>query len=103
MLSKAPKFLLYLLLVVTVTLLKGCHRFPHVLPLTSSASCQVQDMGAVTGHMLLDVVLLLCVAAHELVGLLQYGAGDSAVVALKTIAFGVNNNFLLSLSHWCKG
>ena len=89
MLSKAPKLLLDLLLVVTVTLLKGCHRFPHILPLTSSAGCQVQDKGAVTGHMLLDVVLLLCVAAHELVGLFRYGTGDSATVALKTYRFNI--------------
>ena len=38
--------------------------------------------------MLLDVVLLLCVAAHEL-GLFRYGTGDSATVALKTYRFNI--------------
>jgi hypothetical protein len=100
-LSKAPKFLLDLLFVVTVTFLKGCHRFSNILPLTSSAGCQVQDIDAVTGHMLLDVVLLSCVAARELVGLLQYGAEDSAVVALKTSSFGIDigNKPLLGPSY----
>ena len=103
MLAKSTKLLLHLLLVVAVPLLEGGDRFPNILSAASGASGQVQYKGAVTSHMLVDVVCLLSVAAGKLFSFFKYGTGYFAVVAFKasrrTMLVVVRYWFPFSPSH----
>ena len=92
MLAKASKLLFDLLLVVAVPLLEGSHRLAHVLPPTPGAGTQVQDIWTVTGHVLLDEVPFVCVAAGEALGLLDDGTRHSTVITFVATRISYFNN-----------